>query len=87
MRDAVGVLLEQWRTERPDLDPSPMGVIGRISRASRLLDRDIKVSLAAGGVEPWEFDVLATLRRARKPHSLAAVPAAVGCDCHELRRR
>jgi hypothetical protein len=76
MRDAVGVLLEQWRTERPDLDPSPMGVIGRISRASRLLDRDIKVSLAAGGVEPW-------VRRAR--HAAARTQAALigrrACCC------
>ena len=29
-RDGVDLILEQWRNERPELDPSPIGVIGRI---------------------------------------------------------
>lgn len=61
----MDALLAQWRTERPDLDPRPMGVIGRLSRASRLIDRQLKDHFAADTLEPWEFDVLATLRRAR----------------------
>jgi DNA-binding MarR family transcriptional regulator len=72
MRDAVDVLLGQWRAERPDLDPSPMGVIGRVSRASRVVDRELRESFAAHGVEPWEFDVLATLRRAAPDGYLTA---------------
>lgn len=28
---------EQWQVERPDVDTRPMEVVGRISRASRLL--------------------------------------------------
>lgn len=71
-RDAVDVLLGQWRAERPDLDPSPMGVVGRISRASRVVDRELRDSFAAHGVEPWEFDVLATLRRAAPDGHLTA---------------
>jgi DNA-binding MarR family transcriptional regulator len=63
--DAVDAVLAQWRTERPDLDPRPMGVIGRLSRASRLIDRRLKEHFAADALEPWEFDVLATLRRAQ----------------------
>jgi len=31
-QDGVDLILEQWRRERPDLDTTPMGVIGRISR-------------------------------------------------------
>jgi hypothetical protein len=33
--DAVDRILAQWRRERPDLDCSPMGIIGRISQLQR----------------------------------------------------
>jgi DNA-binding MarR family transcriptional regulator len=68
----VDVIIDQWRVARPDLDCSPMEVVGRLSRASRLLERAVKDELAAYGVEPWEFDVLATLLRAGPPHTLTA---------------
>lgn len=68
--DAVDRVLAQWRTERPDLDPAPMGVVGRISRASRLLERGLAEEFAAHGLQPGEFDLLATLRRSGPPHRL-----------------
>jgi DNA-binding MarR family transcriptional regulator len=68
MRDTVDELLDEWRQQRPDLDCSPMGVIGRISRASRLLEQGVNAYFAQHGVESWEFDVLATLRRSGKPY-------------------
>ncbi|NUW35512.1 MarR family transcriptional regulator [Nonomuraea sp. SMC257] len=49
-----------------------MGVIGRLSRASRLLERAIKEEFARHGLESWEFDVLATLLRSGPPHRLCA---------------
>ncbi|NUS73167.1 MAG: MarR family transcriptional regulator [Corynebacteriales bacterium] len=49
-----------------------MAVIGRLSRASRLLERAIKDEFARHGLEPWEFDVLATLLRSGPPHVLTA---------------
>lgn len=70
MNDAVDVFLSQWARERPDLDVAPMGIVGRVSRVSRLLSRGIGSSLAEEGLEFWEFDVLATLRRAGHPHCL-----------------
>ncbi|MEU6238872.1 MarR family transcriptional regulator [Kitasatospora sp. NPDC047058] len=70
--DGVDRITAQWRAVRPDLDTSPMAVIGRLSRASRLLERGIKENLAVHGVEPWEFDVLATLLRSGAPHVLTA---------------
>ncbi|MER5351932.1 MarR family transcriptional regulator [Kitasatospora sp. NPDC002551] len=70
--DGVDRITAQWRAVRPDLDASPMAVIGRLSRASRLLERGIKENLAVHGVEPWEFDVLATLLRSGPPHVLNA---------------
>ena len=37
-RDGVDEILEQWRRERPDLDPSPIGIVGRVSRLARELE-------------------------------------------------
>ncbi|WP_319714109.1 MarR family winged helix-turn-helix transcriptional regulator [Nonomuraea angiospora] len=45
------------------MDVSPMGVIGRVSRALRLLERGVKEFFAEHGLEAWEFDMLATLLR------------------------
>ncbi|MGI8333745.1 MarR family winged helix-turn-helix transcriptional regulator [Actinomadura scrupuli] len=72
MSDAVDLVLAQWRRERPDLDAWPMGIVGRISRLSRLLDRELKEFFAGHGLENWEFDVLATLRRSGPPYELTA---------------
>lgn len=72
MADAVDAILAQWGRERPDVDVSPMGVIGRISRAQLLLGRELKRFFAERGLESWEFDVLATLRRHGAPYELTA---------------
>ncbi|QKW36323.1 MarR family transcriptional regulator [Actinomadura sp. NAK00032] len=72
MADAVDAILAQWARERPDVDASPMGVIGRISRAELLLGRELKRFFAERGLESWEFDVLATLRRHGAPYELTA---------------
>ncbi len=66
-RDRVDEILRQWERERPDLDVSPMGIIGRISRAERLIDARMKSASLNSGLERWGFDVLATLRRAGQP--------------------
>lgn len=70
MRDIVDGIVDQWTEVRPDLDVSPMAVVGRLSRASRLLERGVQEYFAGHGLESWEFDVLATLRRAGKPYTL-----------------
>ena len=57
---------------RPDLDSSPIGVIGRVSRLSRLVDRRLAENFARFGLENWMYDVLATLRRSGPPHELTA---------------
>jgi DNA-binding MarR family transcriptional regulator len=68
--DAVDVILEQWQRERPDLDTSPIGVIGRISQLSREIERRLEPVYAASSLEPGWYDVLATLRRAGPPFRL-----------------
>jgi DNA-binding MarR family transcriptional regulator len=71
MYDEVDRLVEAWRRERPDLDAEPLQVFSRITRLARHLDRDRRSAFAAHGLEPWEFDVLAALRRAGEPHELS----------------
>ena len=70
--DIVDGMTSQWNTVRPDLDVSPMAVIGRISRLSRLVDRRLEQNFATHGIEAWMYDVLATLRRSGEPYELAA---------------
>ena len=67
-RDGVDLILEQWRSERPELDPSPIGGIGRISRLARELEQRLEPVYREHGLEPGWHDVLATLRRAGPPY-------------------
>lgn len=61
--DRVHQIQQQWATQRPELDVSPIGVIGRLHRiAARLTDQLVTVYREYGLTE-GEFDVLATLRR------------------------
>jgi len=69
--DAVDVILEQWQRERPDLDASPMGPIGRIKRCASLLEGRLESAFDEFGLSLWEFDMLATLRRAGAPYRLS----------------
>jgi len=69
--DEVDELVQAWRRERTDLDLAPVEVFSRISRLSRLLDRARRDAFTAQELEPWEFDVLAALRRAGKPYRLS----------------
>jgi DNA-binding MarR family transcriptional regulator len=66
-RDGVDAIIEQWRRERPELDPSPIGVIGRISRLARELEQRLEPVYREHGLEPGWHDVLATLRRTGPP--------------------
>jgi DNA-binding MarR family transcriptional regulator len=68
--DEVDELVEAWQRERADLDLSPVEVFSRISRLSRHLDLARRSAFTAQGIEPWEFDVLAALRRAGRPYQL-----------------
>ncbi len=69
-RDEASKIVEAWTFERPDLDASPMLVFSRLSRISRHFDLLRRKAFAAHRLEPWEFDVLASLRRAGKPYAM-----------------
>jgi len=69
-QDHVDFIQTQWAQEIPDLDTSPMGVIGRISRISRYLDQLLQKNYARFNLNGGEFDVLASLRRSGHPYQL-----------------
>lgn len=68
--DAVDAVTAQWRAVRPDLDHSPLDVVARVSRLSRLVDRRLAENFARFDLEDWMYDVLATLRRSGEPYTL-----------------
>ncbi|MFI9202247.1 MarR family winged helix-turn-helix transcriptional regulator [Streptomyces sp. NPDC053048] len=70
MADHVDQVLEQWAKQRPDLDVSPMAVIGRLQRLSLLIGAELRRTFAAHDLDAASFDVLATLRRSDAPHRL-----------------
>ena len=70
--DRADVAVEQWGRERPDLPALPMAVFGRLNDASgRVLRDHLNPLFAQAGLQPGEFDVLATLRRAGAPYMLS----------------
>ncbi|THJ64661.1 MarR family transcriptional regulator [Arthrobacter echini] len=71
LQDHVAVVLEQWGRERPDVDVSPMAVIGRLSRVARRIEVRLGENFAAQGIDAPTFDVLATLRRSGDPYALS----------------
>ena len=70
--DRVDRIQAEWRRERPDLDPSPQGVIGRLHRLADHLRTELVAVYGRHGLGEGEFDVLASLRRAGEPFELPA---------------
>lgn len=68
--DHVDAMRASWRRELPDLDTSPLEVLGRINRIAHLARRPIEKVFAASGLEKGEFDALASLCRAGEPYEL-----------------
>lgn len=62
---------DQWARERPDLDTQAMVLLGRLSEAALVIARDrLNPTFVDFGLQPGEFDVLATLRRSGEPYAL-----------------
>jgi DNA-binding MarR family transcriptional regulator len=69
--DRAGHAAEQWARERPDIDTGPMVLLGRLGEAALIIARDrLNPTFAEFGLQPGEFDVLATLRRHGVPYAL-----------------
>src|SRR5688572_7440348 len=61
--DVIDRLLAAWRDTRPDLDPEPLAVVGRVIVLAQHLDESVNAALAKHHLTLGQFDILATLRR------------------------
>ncbi len=65
--DAVDAVEADWVRERPDIDVSSIGIVTRIWRVGRYLDRIRDERLAALDTDRATIDILAMLRRSGAP--------------------
>jgi DNA-binding MarR family transcriptional regulator len=75
-KDAVDVIVEQWRRERPDLDPSAKEITGRIIRLASLFQQAYRDTFGALGLNDGDYGVLSPLRRAGEPYELTPTDLA-----------
>ncbi len=68
--DRVDQILAEWARERPQLDTTAMGAVGRLMLVARLADDRLSAPLRERGLERGWFDLLAALRRAGRPYEL-----------------
>jgi len=61
--DQVDTLLTDWHNARPDLDGSPLHLIGRVFLLAQHLEKSVNTTLSDSGLNLGTFDILATLRR------------------------
>ncbi|MGV9345602.1 MarR family winged helix-turn-helix transcriptional regulator [Streptomyces spiralis] len=69
--DRVARIQADWRRERPDIDITPQGVIGRLHRLADRLTAELCLVYGRYGLGEGEFDVLCALRRAGEPFERA----------------
>lgn len=70
--DGIDLVEQAWHRERPDIDVSSVGIISRIWRVGRHLERERKEQLALLGTDRVTLDVLAMLRRSGPPYRRTA---------------
>lgn len=63
MTDHVSHILQQWLKHKPELDCSPMGILGRVDRMSKFASTLVDQTIFQFDLSRIEFDILATLRR------------------------
>ena len=66
----VDEIFDQWKVERPDIDPSPVQVYGLICQLYLQTTDFINKALEPYGLYRGTFDVLTALRRAGAPYLL-----------------
>ena len=68
--DVVDRIITKWREARPELDPSPLEVVGRVIVLAQHLERSVETALEKHDLSLGQFDILATLRRHGKKGGL-----------------
>lgn len=61
--DVIDRMMAAWREARPDLDPSPLALVGRVIVLAQHLQRSVEAALEKHNLTLGQFDILATLRR------------------------
>lgn len=69
--DHMDRIISDWARELPDLDTRAIAVIGRLERATRLVEREIVKELALFELTIAEFNALCALRRSGPPYRLS----------------
>jgi DNA-binding MarR family transcriptional regulator len=62
-RDRIDVVLDQWGARRPDVDLRGLGVLGRLYRLSRHVQRSIDQKLGRFGIDGADLEILEALER------------------------
>lgn len=65
--DVSSAVRERWQRARPELDISPMEIIGPLKRLQALLDLTKEPLYAGAPVTPAELDVLVRIRHGDEP--------------------
>lgn len=68
--DTADRIEQAWRRERPDLDPSSIGVVTRIWHLAKELGDRRRRLLAERGIDAAQMDLLGALRRSGDPWTL-----------------
>lgn len=76
--DEVDTIVEQWQHERPDLDPSPIALFGRVHRIYLRYQTVLNRTFEKHGLNAAAFDVLAALRRSGAPYRKTGTQLANG---------
>ena len=68
--DIIDSLISDWEKERPDLNVSGMGIVGRVLKLGKIFEKRAGQALKESNLYYTDFDVLATLRRSGSPYQL-----------------
>ena len=66
--DAVDRMLEVWKHELPELDLDTEGIVERIQKLTKMLDRTMNETLAEFNLDRGEWWLLGALRRSGPPY-------------------
>ncbi|MFI5436384.1 MarR family winged helix-turn-helix transcriptional regulator [Rhodococcus baikonurensis] len=71
-RDGVDKVIDEWHAERADIDVTSMGIVSRIWRIARHLERQREKNLAEWSTDRGTVDILSMLRRSGPPYRRTA---------------
>jgi DNA-binding MarR family transcriptional regulator len=77
-RDIVDRHIEDWKREFPSMDVATEGLVERIAKLSRYLDRSMAETATSFGLTMQDWELLSALRRVGPPYRLS--PSQLAAD-------